>query len=67
MEEYHQKTSADAKRRQELHEKELSDRRQHESLMVKLRDELEKEYLDKRQKVLQCSYNEVLTSNCNHS
>lgn len=43
----------DAKRRQELHNKELDDRRQHEALMVKMRDDLEKEYLEKRQKVTQ--------------
>lgn len=46
----------EAKRRQELHEKELDDRRQHESLMAKLRDDLEKEFLDKRQKVPKSKY-----------
>lgn len=51
MNEYHQKTNMEAKRRQELHEKELDDCRQHKSLMAKLRDDLEKEFLDKRQKI----------------
>lgn len=51
MEEYHQRSANEAKRRQELHTKELDDRRQHEVLLAKMRDELEKEYLDKRHKV----------------
>jgi hypothetical protein len=51
MDEYHQKTATEAKRRHELHSKELDDRRQHEALMAKLKDDLEKEFLEKRQKV----------------
>lgn len=51
MDEYHNKTASEAKRRQELHSKELDDRRQHEALMAKLKDDLEKEFLEKRLKV----------------
>ena len=61
MDEYHSKTASEAKRRQELHSKELDDRRQHESLMAKLKDDLEKEFLEKRQKVALLPFSSCFT------